>query len=445
MTAEEAADQLGITGNTLVAFSPKYATDHTIYAASEKSEEKTTEVEGAIKVDNKWRLGEGIWRCVIDPEKDMNKQKWVQLLPVPNAADDYKAESVTALGSGITGIVIAADGTLYAASDNASGNEPGVLRSLNPTADIKTDDAGNRIAGPVFEWVAEGLPTNAKLQGLVYLAGSNILYSIADPADGGQPGIVTYTDTLSGVKVELESPADGAAVEKTDSATLTWKAVSGATKYHVQVATDEAFTKLVVDDANVTETTYNVTDLSAGTHYYWRVRVVEPVKSLWSDTWGFATAIPAPFTADTMTTAVAAGRISPAPGAANVRVKPVFSWPAVPGATAYEIQIATDPTFAAGTFVVGEPGKGERITTTVWLCNTALDYDTTYFWRVRSVKEVSSPEITSVSEWSPTLYFVTEPAPPAPKPAVPGWGIAAIIIGAVIAISLIVVAARRRI
>ena len=433
VTAEQAADQLGITGNTLVAFSPNYATDNTIYAASEAA-------------------GEGIWRCVIDPEKDMNKQKWVQLLPVPAPAAGY--EGVTALGSGITGIVIAADGTLYAASDNASGNEPGILRSLNPTAEIKTDDSGNRIAGPVFEWVAKGVveDCNAALRGLMYLAGSNILYSMASDVDaataGAQPGIVTYTDTLSGVKVELESPADGAAVEKTDSATLTWKAVTGATKYELQVATDEAFTQLVVDDANVTSTTYNVTNLSAGTHYYWRVRVVEPVKSLWSDTWGFATAIPAPFTADTMPAAIAAGRISPAPGATNVRVKPVFSWPAVEGATAYEIQIATDPTFAAGTFVVGDSEKGERITTTVWLCDTALDYDTTYFWRVRSVKVVSSPEIASVSEWSPTLYFVTEPAPPAPpapKPAVPGWGIAAIIIGAVIAVSLIVVAARRRI
>ena len=60
-----------------------------------------------------------------------------------------------------------------------------------------------------------------------------------------------------------------------NSFTANWSASEGATKYHLDVATDNAFTNFVsgYDDRNLGNVlSYNVTGLSIGTNYYYRVR-----------------------------------------------------------------------------------------------------------------------------------------------------------------------------
>ena len=52
---------------------------------------------------------------------------------------------------------------------------------------------------------------------------------------------------------------------------LTWQQVSGATKYHVQIATDINFTNLLSDDASVLQTSFTTPLLQNGMEYFWRV------------------------------------------------------------------------------------------------------------------------------------------------------------------------------
>jgi len=65
--------------------------------------------------------------------------------------------------------------------------------------------------------------------------------------------------------------------------------------------------------------------------------------------------------------------------------------------------------------------------TTAWQCNTPLNYDTTYYWKVRAISG------DSYSDWSAVGAFTTEspspppespqppPEPPPPQPTTPDW------------------------
>jgi uncharacterized repeat protein (TIGR02543 family) len=72
--------------------------------------------------------------------------------------------------------------------------------------------------------------------------------------------------------------------------TLRWGAVSGATSFDVQVATDSAFSA-VVASASVSVAEWQITPaLPAATTLYWRVRaVVSGVPEAWSAPWSFTT------------------------------------------------------------------------------------------------------------------------------------------------------------
>lgn len=69
--------------------------------------------------------------------------------------------------------------------------------------------------------------------------------------------------------VVLTSPANGAET-LLNTVKLQWTAVSGATSYQVQVATDEAFEDVIAD--NVTTTNNFVVSLADNTDYFWKVK-----------------------------------------------------------------------------------------------------------------------------------------------------------------------------
>lgn len=77
-------------------------------------------------------------------------------------------------------------------------------------------------------------------------------------------------------KPELLEPAAMSEV-KGDKVTLKWKEGTGATSFHLQVATDPNF-KWIVQERMIdekqklfTETSFELTDLKPDQHYYWRV------------------------------------------------------------------------------------------------------------------------------------------------------------------------------
>ena len=74
-------------------------------------------------------------------------------------------------------------------------------------------------------------------------------------------------------------------------------------------------------------------------------------------------------------------------------------WGAVSGATAYDLEVATDAAFT--NVVLTETG----LTGTSYTPTSNLDYETTYYWHVKTVGDCSS------SAYSTTYSFTTEEAP----------------------------------
>jgi hypothetical protein len=90
----------------------------------------------------------------------------------------------------------------------------------------------------------------------------NIFKKKIDAGTGGGNSVTVAPDLLI--------PPDMQQIISTE-ATLVWGKVANATKYHLQVATDAAFTMLITDDATLTDTSKTITSLAANTTFYWRV------------------------------------------------------------------------------------------------------------------------------------------------------------------------------
>ncbi|MFM7838405.1 MAG: S8 family serine peptidase, partial [Chitinophagaceae bacterium] len=88
----------------------------------------------------------------------------------------------------------------------------------------------------------------------------------------------------------LSSPADLQTAVPT-STTLSWNAVTGASTYAIQVATDTNFTTPVINRSGVATTSSAITALLGTTTYYWRVRGSNSGgNGEWSAVWSFTTA-----------------------------------------------------------------------------------------------------------------------------------------------------------
>lgn len=126
------------------------------------------------------------------------------------------------------------------------------------------------------------------------------------------------------------APENGEAEQSAD-AILSWDAVSGVhgpVSYDVQVATDAAFTNIIVD-AQTTLGGYQNSDLSYGHTYYWKVRAVDgPDISDWSPIWSFQVQF-------------YAGLSKPNLYAVNQDVKLYLEWDEMTGIYEYQVQYDT--------------------------------------------------------------------------------------------------------
>ncbi|MBA7570651.1 hypothetical protein ES708_12404 [subsurface metagenome] len=202
----------------------------------------------------------------------------------------------------------------------------------------------------------------------------------------------------------------------------------------------------VIDYANDLDETFKwVESLDDGTKYYWKVRVQqdEPLLSRWSKVWNFTTAL------DKVAVPVT---WEPENGAQGVIIRPSFGWTAVGGASTYELELADNPAFTGAT----------KATTSInsWVADTDLSYNSTYYWRVKSLKDSivlsgwRSGAFTTMSK--PAAPVEVTPAPPAPQITIPApqvilpaavtpmWVWAIIGIGAALVIAVIVLIVRTR-
>ncbi|MBX3103128.1 MAG: fibronectin type III domain-containing protein, partial [Bacteroidetes bacterium] len=168
-----------------------------------------------------------------------------------------------------------------------------------------------------------------------------------------------------------------------------WLAGSSATGYHLFVATDANFASPVTGYnpqvlGNVLLS--NLTGLTAGTTYYYRVRAINTCgNGDYSDTISVTTTNLPP---------------SPEPNAtSNIQCfQFTASWPAIPGVTSYQMDVSTSPTFASYINATWTNNSAATTTRTV----TGLAAGTTYYYRVRAVG-------CGVSLNSDTIAVVTQP------------------------------------
>ncbi len=283
--------------------------------------------------------------------------------------------------AGIGQLAVSSTGVLYALNSQTvknAGSKGGMERSLNSSA-----------AAPVFQTVIGGLNDGITLKKL--WAQGNNLWTI-DTQDTHNKKLLIYTDTLVN-PVILVSPADSAAGLNPDNTTLSWQPVGGATAYHWQIDTAGDFLS-IADEGDTASSQITLTNLDKNTTYHWRAMAVLPVVSPWSTVRVFNTCH---LDAPTLSQPASSGTIS---------IKPVFKWSISAGAEQYGLQISLNPTFS--TLAINRICDA-----TVWQSDISLNYNSTYYWKVRAIAGVVN------SGWSAVGVFITQAAPTPPAPSTP--------------------------
>ena len=347
------ASSAPLTGSITVAFDPEYSQNKTVYAASNTADK-------------------GIYRFIIG-----TSTSWKSI------------DGTLPSGGTVSQLVVADGGTLYATNSKADG---GMERCLNPTYSL----------GPKFETVTRGLDDGATLSDLWLY--ETQLWS----TDTTNIRLMTFPHSLTlpitPISPPDEAPGIGTIINYTISnVSLDWEAMTGATSYQWQLDYDTDFSTVPTGfEGNTKASSVRLPALEPATTYYWRVRASEPVLSPWSDKWSFTTSLGS--------IDIAPELYSPEAASDGVPIKPVFQWGITAGADSYELVVSTDTFF-------GNPTIAKidiyALPSTAWQCNVGLNYDTTYYWRVRAVSS------NSYSAWSAVGAFTTESPPRESAPTTP--------------------------
>jgi len=413
-------------GAVIVAVDPNYAENNTVYAN-----------DAAVA---------GIWRNVVGPGST-----WQQI----------DAGTVTMPAAKCVGLTLDANGVMYAAdSTAAAAGAGGIMRSLDPRKPFGPPVNGTWEVSSTDDMLA----ANSTLAGIALTSGSNQIVVIEN---SGTDQLLGFTDTIVGVAPALVSPEDGAISTGAGSIQIAWEQVAGAKSYKYETDTRADFKSAASNTTNDPVTNATVSNLQEGKTYYWRVRVETPVIGPWSESRTITTQITSVANAPAITSPARGGTGS---GGYDAPLQPLFQWSSLKWATGYEFQLAKDPNF--NDIVVNKTGADALGATTVYQPVTKLDYNTTYYWRVRGIGA------STETDWSPVTGFTTmaepvEPAPPvvveevpppvieippaqpppqinippapeAPAPIAPAYIWAVIVIGAILVIAVIVLIVRTR-
>ncbi len=334
-----------LTGPVTIAFDPRFDNNQTVYAAGDST-------DGSI-----YRFR------------------------IPTSQEWLNNDATLPAGATIIRLAIASEGTLYAANSHADG---GLERCLSPAA----------TTSPEFETVTRYLPDGAILSGL-WQSGHHI-WSI----DTVSTRLLTFYDTLKApvVLVAPDNRASGIGSlgdNTVRNITLDWETQEGVTSYQWQCDYSSEFSSVPASlEGTTSASSVRLPALEPATTYHWRVRASAPVLSPWSEKRSFTTGLD--------TVVIALKPESPTAGASGVPVKPAFQWTAITGASTYELLVATDADFSHPAIIRTEQ---YAVPTNAWQCDVSLDYQTTYYWKVRAVSD------STRSAWSATGVFTTGSAP----------------------------------
>jgi len=254
-------------------------------------------------------------------------------------------------------------------------------------------DVASNLAFTVFVSGFQGLNvsnvTNYAVSGLN--SNTNYYYRVRAYNAGGSSANSNGITVVTGP----ETPSASAATNVSHSSfTANWNTSTGATSYIIDVATNLGFSSYVsgfqnLDVGNVSN--YNVTGLSGGTNYYYRIRAYNGTSS------------------STNSNSITVLTLCEAPSATAATLTNTNSfqanWNSATGAASYRIDVSMQSGF--GTFVSGYQDLtvlGTNVSV------TGLASNTTYYYRVRAVNtsgtSAQSNSITvftagaSISNWT---------------------------------------------
>ncbi len=211
-------------------------------------------------------------------------------------------------------------------------------------------------------------------------------------AGGQSPWSSTWSFTTSGGQTipstpVLVSPANGS-TGKSTTLTLSWNSVTNATNYNMQIAKDAAFNVKIFDDSTITASSKQVSSLTGGTQYFWRVSAKNSTGvSSWSTVWNFTTA-------EGQTIPSAPVLVSPANGTNDEPLNPILLWNNILTATKYRLQLSKDISFSNIVY------DDSAITSSSKQVGP-LKQTTQYFWRVNARNSAG------ISDWSSVWSFTT--------------------------------------
>jgi|GEM_PF-902246 len=183
---------------------------------------------------------------------------------------------------------------------------------------------------------------------------------------------------------------------------FTWQAVPSASTYDMQLATDTAFTNLLIDVSAIPFTRYGATDLEAGADHYWRVRAVNSAGAgPWSVPNRFRTVPPAPG---------AVTLLAPDDGVEAASLVPEFTWEESEHADAYALQIAFDMQFSSLIADIASVYDTDFQSAT----KARLPAQTEVFWRVQA------RNASGKGPWSEVRRLLTPAELDAPRLIAPG-------------------------
>ncbi len=183
-------------------------------------------------------------------------------------------------------------------------------------------------------------------------------------------------------KVSLISPTNNS-IAKDTADNLSWSVVQGKTEYQVQIANDENFNNLVVDQ-NITAEQFNYNSLSHFTYYWWKVRAKDPsnIYGDWSFVRKYQTKVNKP------------DLISPANSTTDLAFTQNLDWSEVTGADKYIIQLSDKSDFS--NLILNK-----SVNITQESISNLLPY-TKYYWRAAAENN------TKQGNWSNVFTFTTK-------------------------------------
>ncbi len=294
-----------------------------------------------------------------------NSSKYINGLYVSNVTI-YAGTNSGAYSRNISDIIISAPTSTSATNvtqTSFTANWVSVNGATGYYLDVATDNGfTNYVSG--FNSKNVFNVTSYSVTGLT--TGTTYYYRVRSFNTGGT------TSSSSNIITVMTSPAATQATNLTHTSfTANWESVSAATGYYLDVATDNNFTTFVTgfNSKNVANVKfYQVSELKAGTTYYYRVRYYNTVgTSEYSNT-------------ITVTTLPSVLSPPEATSATNLtQTSFTANWGSVSGATGYYLDVANDNTFSH--YVTGFVSKDVSNLTSYPV--TGLTNGTIYYYRVR--------------------------------------------------------------